>query len=196
LRRPQDDAHIRVTAAHPECEDVMKNYRLAPAALLIVLGVAAGCSGDSTNDPATSKTVTASETPESTTATGKPNKSTPPGGTQSTVVLESPTVNEVDLSDACAEAVVPIRELEKQYLSGREIRDNVDNIKFVDARDAAQEACSEEEFAAFSAEELLPWLNGPTQEELDEANGTSDVKKSESSVVDGSGGVADTLPGD
>lgn len=149
--------------------------KLAPT--ILCLGLLAACSGGS-DTPATSEAPAASSTDPGLKPEPVPG-STDPDQTSGSVPnsLAGPTITKVeDLSKDCLDAVKPIRELEEKYVSGREIRDNVDNVKFTEARDQAEKVCTKDEYQVFSTQEMLPWLNGPTQEELDAANGGKTTK--------------------
>jgi hypothetical protein len=95
---------------------------------------------------------------------------TPPtiaAGTQ--IELGSITSEIQELSDKCAAALQPIRDLEKKYQSGLEMTD-ADRPKFNDSLSKGFTECTPEEWTNFQEKELKGWMNAvPSQEAIDQA---------------------------
>lgn len=96
---------------------------------------------------------------------------TPPtiaAGTQ--IELGSVTSEIQEVSVECAEALQPIRDLEKKFQSGLELRAAADLKSFNDSLSAGFKACSPDEWDRFQQKELTGWMNAvPSQEALEQA---------------------------
>jgi len=120
------------------------------ASLLLVVSA---CTSSDGNEPTT--TTVQAETTTTTAAAVTPSTLEP----GSRVELDSvESVRQDDLSDVCAEAVEPIRDMIDTYQSGLEMEGDDFEI-FNDSLADGSSVCSPEEWNQFQQLELIGWLN-------------------------------------
>lgn len=155
-----------------------KRLAVAAASFAVLAAVLTGCSSSSDDAAApsgapASASTDASAEPADPNATPEPQATIDPGLKEqvNTEVGAAPVPGQVDsskqeLSEACTEAVAPVREIMAEYKSGLLITSDADNKALTDGLNAARLVCEKEDpqqWADFYASEYFGWLNGATE---------------------------------
>lgn len=146
-------------------------------ASMLILGA---CGGSSKDGESSETTVDTRVTPPTIAA-----------GTQ--IELGSVASEIQEVSEKCAEALQPIRDLEKKFQSGLELRDPADLKSFNDSLSEGFKACSPEEWERFQQKELTGWMNAvPSQEALDQAEQDAQNRPETTDATDTAGSTEST----